>query len=288
VTSPCWRTSIQSDAQDERAPWHPWDLPADEAFFRAGRLPSDGETRWAQARDRELRPAPAPADEALYPVAFDDPFQRKLWVEGIGGLRLVPLSALPWPHGIVCQYQRRFEEILEGFPRKESAPTDTPWPSQVAAAQLFLELTEQEGFAACSYHQAGWAKIGEFAQRLLAAGDWRQAWEDMDVDGSLPPEDRPWLRSLFTDPICWNDGGWGLINGQHRLCALRAAGVGACPVDGLHLPRTAVARDPPEPPMEHARRVVDGYWGESRTSFWRKVVGLLWRRADGEPGYPQA
>lgn len=274
-------------AHDEREQWHPWDLPADEAFFRAGRLPSDDETWWAQTQDSELRPAPAPDDEGLYPVTFDDPFTRKLWVEGIYGLRLVPLSELPWPHRINCQYKRRFEEILDSYPREGSAATDRPSPSQVAAAQLFLELTEEEGFATCPYHQAGWAKIGEIAQRLLAAGDWRQAWTDLDVDGSLEPKDRRWLNSLFTAPIRWNDGGSNLINGQHRLCALRAASASACPVDGLHLPHAALAHEPSEPPTEHARRVVGNYRREPSAPSWREVVGLLWRRIASEPGRPR-
>jgi hypothetical protein len=243
-------------ANDERGQWH---LPADEVLFRAGRLPSDDETRWAQTQDNRLRPAPEPDPQGLYPVTFDDPFTRTLWVEGVYGLRLVPLSELPWPHSIDCQYWRRFEEILDSYPRKESVPTDGPRPSQAAAAQLFLELTEEEGFAACPYHQGGWARIGEIAQRLLAAGDWRRAWTDLDVDGALEREDRRWLDSLFTDPIRWNDRGSHLVNGRHRLCALRAAGVSACPVDGLHLPGAALARDPSEPPTEHARRIVGNY-----------------------------
>jgi hypothetical protein len=270
-------------ANDERGQWH---LPADEALFRAGRLPSDDETWWAQTQDNKLRPAPAPDAEGLYPAIFDDPFMRKLWVEGVRDLRLVPLSELPWPHGIDCRHRRRFLEILDSYPKKESAPTDRPWPSQAAAAQLFLELTEEEGFATCSYHQAGWVEIGEIAHRLVAAGDWRQAWTDLDVDGSLEREDRHWLYSLFRDPIRWDEGGSNLINGQHRLCALRAAGVSACPVDGLHFPTAALARDPSEPPTDHARRIVGTYRRQLGASFWRRVVGLLWRRIAGrtEPG----
>lgn len=159
--------------------------------------------------------------------------------------------------------------------------TDGPWPSQAAAAQLFLELTEEEGFTACPYHQGRWAKVGEIAQQLLAAGDWRQAWTDLDVDGSLEREDRRWLDSLFRDPIRWDEGKPNLINGRHRLCALRAAGVSACPVDGLHLPTATLARELSEPPTEHARRIVGKYRRQLGASFWRRVVGLLWRRIPG-------
>jgi hypothetical protein len=235
------------------------------------------------------RPSPRPLsdDEGLYPVVFDNPFTRKLWVEGVYGLRLVPVSELPWPHSISCQYKRRFEEILESYPGKQSTATDGPWPSQAAAAQLFLELSKEEGFTTCPYHQADWTKIGEIAQRLMAIGDLWQAWKNLDVDGTLEPKDRNWLRSLFRHPIRWNDGASHLINGQHRLCALRAAGVSACPVDGLHLPRAALASDPSESPADHAQRVISYYRREASAPFRRKVIGLLWRRIVGEPRRPQ-
>lgn len=50
-----------------------------------------------------------------------------------------------------------------------------------------------------------------------------------------------------------------LTNGQHRLCALRAAGVEVIPVYGRHLPD----HDETEPSQDahaHARRTVEDFW----------------------------
>lgn len=62
------------------------------------------------------------------------------------------------------------------------------------------------------------------------------------------------MSTLLEQPITWNDGDDGIGDGQHRLCALRAAGVRQCPVEGVFLPDTDYGV--PIDADEHARRTV--------------------------------
>ncbi len=124
-----------------------------------------------------------------------------------------------------------------------------------STAEAFGELTTAD-FAACHYHWADWANIGAIALEVAESDS--EALEQIEGDERLDDEDRGWLASLFRDPICWDDGDGSLTNGQHRLCALRAAGVPACPVEGRYLPDAGYP--PPLETVEHARRTVEQFW----------------------------
>ncbi|MFE5517329.1 hypothetical protein ACFQ9Q_06270 [Streptomyces virginiae] len=63
---------------------------------------------------------------------------------------------------------------------------------------------------------------------------------------------------MVQDPICWDDNHDSLTNGQHRTCALRAAGVPYLPVEGRHLPDTA-QRDAMDA-RTHAQHTVREFW----------------------------
>jgi hypothetical protein len=56
-----------------------------------------------------------------------------------------------------------------------------------------------------------------------------------------------YLAVAETGGSYFDDTGYALVDGQHRLCALRAAGVASCPVTGAYLPDTDYG-----PPMEAA------------------------------------
>jgi hypothetical protein len=91
----------------------------------------------------------------------------------------------------------------------------------VAAAELFLQLTDED-FAACRYHQADWKTLSELSLHLLAAEDRWTAWAELDLDNRLDDHHREWLRSLFEDPIVWDEGQDHLTNGAApSVCTAR-------------------------------------------------------------------
>ncbi|MFJ9933921.1 hypothetical protein ACIRSJ_12440 [Streptomyces virginiae] len=76
----------------------------------------------------------------------------------------------------------------------------------------------------------------------------------------LSDRDRAWFRSLIGGGhIWWDTGQQNLTNGQHRMCALRAAGVEVIPGYGRHLPDRDEAT-PSQDAQAHARRTVEDFW----------------------------
>lgn len=228
------------------------------------------------AKDAAHRPA-APEDEAgLYPTLFSTPERRALHLEGVTGVRPVPASALPWPHGLFkCEYAERGKRIARTYPGGRRA-------DQTAHAELFAELTEEE-FAACPYHQGNWQAI---AEAVLA---YAEVDEDEEPERAarlyamehLSPQDRKWARRMLSDRIWWEEGSTSITNGQHRLCAMRAAAVANVPVYGRYLPgkQPAGAMDA----REHARKTVEEYWVDRLVELWgpgpwpRRIGPLLAR-----------
>ncbi|WP_055598306.1 hypothetical protein [Streptomyces aureus] len=229
-----------------------------------------------QRRDAVLR-SPAQADEAdLYPSAFSDPADRELFLNGVQGIRPVPASQLPWPHRLSkCRHFPRVEAIEKSYP-------DDWYAGQVAHAELFARLTPED-FAACPYHQGNWAAIAEAATELAAAqlaGDDERERTAYAME-HLDKQDRQWARALVADPICWDDNHDSLTNGQHRTCALRAAGVPYLPVEGRHLPHAS--KPDSVDARTHAQQTVHGFWRDVLTAVFGpahplvKAVPLLMR-----------
>ncbi|MEU8196276.1 hypothetical protein AB0C10_21065 [Microbispora amethystogenes] len=200
-----------------------------------------------------------PDDEiGLYPQRYTDPVERRWLLEGVNGVRMVPLSALPWPHNLFkCAHRKRVDEVLAGYPAPDRGD-GAERRMQAAHAELFGQLTAGD-FATCLYHQVNWQAIGEVARRAVEEhdGDWEAALARSDSP-SLTDDDTTWLGDLFADPLCWSDGEDSFVNGQHRACALRAAGVPACPVDGRYVPTDSYPS--PSPSREHARESVTQFW----------------------------
>ncbi|WP_189277429.1 hypothetical protein, partial [Kitasatospora griseola] len=210
-----------------------------------------------QHTDRALRPQ-APAGEAeLYPSRFTDPDQLALHMNGVTGVRPVPLAALPWPHSQhKCAYTPQGKALALTYPggRRED---------QVARAELFSRLTPAE-FAACPRHEADdWPAIAEAALEFALAdqdGDDDRTNQAYEM-AHLTPRDRRWARSFTAGSgINWDDGDQAVADGQHRLCALRAAGVKVAPVYGCYLPDRLPAEH--QDAGDHARRTVEHYWAE--------------------------
>ncbi|MER5226419.1 hypothetical protein [Streptomyces flaveus] len=211
--------------------------------------------------DRALRPI-APVDETdLYPSMFDDPARRDLYLRGTVDVHPVAAAELPWPHGLFkCEYATRWKRLKATYPEAEQG-------LQVARAELFASLSEDD-FAACPYHQADWQAIARTALDIAAAhgaGDEETA-ERLATLQHLDETDRPWAHDLLHDHIHWDSGDTALTNGQHRLCAMRAAGVTHVPVYGRRLPDQAAGAA--RKAAEHAHATVEQYWSGQLTKVW--------------------
>ncbi|MEU6381664.1 hypothetical protein [Streptomyces sp. NPDC046909] len=251
---------VQVQPNVERTVWDKEDTRrGGPPFTLTGAVEPDPDVQ--RAKDADHRPA-APEDEAdLYPTVFSTPEARTLHLDGVTAVRAVPASALPWPHSLFrCEYAGRGKRIARTYPGGDRE-------DQTAHAELFAELTEEE-FAACPYHQGDWQAI---AEAVLACAE---VDEDEEPDRArelyamshLSPQDRQWAQDMVRDNICWDEGDSSLTNGQHRLCAMRAAGVVRVPVHGRFLPgaEMAVVTDA----QEHARQTVETYWIERLTELW--------------------
>ncbi|NJP98446.1 hypothetical protein HCN51_55035 [Nonomuraea sp. FMUSA5-5] len=226
-------------------------------------------------RERLRQDVHLPADEAaLYPQRQTDPVERRRLLHGVNRVRLVPLSSLPWPHGLFkCAHASAAERLARGYPRDKNGDS----ASQAAHAELFTQLDAQD-FAACRYHQANWPLIGEIARRAVVGPErtWRDAVTPAEAD-RLTRQDEQWLDSFVIDPINWDDGHDAITNGQHRLCALRAAGILTCPVNGRHVPDDPYPT--PAPAHEHAQQTITAFWTRYLTQRLRhpKLVDLACR-----------
>ncbi|MCC5579229.1 hypothetical protein IMZ11_26735 [Microtetraspora sp. AC03309] len=200
-----------------------------------------------------------PDDEiSLYPQRYTDAAERRQLLEGVNGVRMVPLSALPWPHNLFkCAHRQRADDVLASYPAPDR-DGGAEQMSQAAHAELFGQMTAED-FAACLYHQVNWQAIGEVARRAVEQhdGDWEAALARSDSP-ALTDDDTTWLSYLFADPLCWNDGEDSFVNGQHRACALRVAGVPACPVDGRYIPTDSYPSALPA--RDHAQQFVTQFW----------------------------
>ncbi|WP_371484793.1 hypothetical protein [Kitasatospora sp. NBC_00315] len=207
-----------------------------------------------RATDEQLRPATPDGELDLYPSLISDPFQRELHMRGTSGVRPVPVAALPWPSRLhKCLYEQRGKAIAETYPDADGA-------RQAASAEQFATTTPAE-FAACPYHQGDdWTAIADTA--LTVARALTEAERDAADDKvhKLTERDQQWALALASPgrAINWDDGDTFLTDGQHRLCALRAAGVTSIPVYGCYLPdrpQTAVGTA-----QQHARQTITDFW----------------------------
>jgi hypothetical protein len=102
------------------------------------------------------------------------------------------------------------------------------------AGKRFFESLEDADFAGCEYHQGvDWLAIVRTSVRLF-----RRLKElpvsQLDaaiIAARLPEAELWWLASLFRQPIVWRKHSPQVIDGQHRICAVRASGARLCVID---------------------------------------------------------
>lgn len=144
----------------------------------------------------------------------------------LANMQAVTVDELPWAHDpFKCDHAARFHEVRKGYPHDVEYDT-------LAGRRFFLGL-HAEHFASCSYHARDWAAIADASIVLLGQLTPTSTFHDvLDVATGLLPEgpDRVQLWGLFFHPIRWFPGSEQVSNGQHRTCALRAAGAARCAV----------------------------------------------------------
>jgi hypothetical protein len=140
-------------------------------------------------------------------------------------LRAVPVTALPFPHGAFrCPHHQRFLGLARLYDDLDRT---------VAGAHWYLTLTSDD-FAQCPFHQCDWRKVADISVAILESLTPTATHDDLMVAcaaQALPKQEVEGLLSLFTFPIDWTPDSPTVTNGQHRLCALRAAGAERCVVD---------------------------------------------------------
>jgi hypothetical protein len=135
--------------------------------------------------------------------------------------RIADVEALPWPSDLFrCPWRERIADVLDGS--DESG-------RQAATRSLVLGLTPEE-VAACPYHQPDWLLAARTAVALLESD--RFSLEHLSSAAQVAGMDRDTEEAMYGfiwEPIIWN-GGARVGNGQHRVCAMKLAGVPRCPV----------------------------------------------------------
>ena len=152
----------------------------------------------------------------------------------------VPITAFPFAHGpFRCPHYERFCELA----RACDGASDS-----VIGARWHLTLTAND-IAACEFHDADWRSIAAASVAVLKAAGPRATFDDLIAaceQQGLPKAELLWLYWLFADPIHWRPGSPCVTNGQHRLCALRAAGAEHVAAD--------TSGHPPPTPTDHDAR----------------------------------
>jgi len=135
----------------------------------------------------------------------------------------VKTAALPTAHNPSgCPRYEHYEAILEGLP---VIGWKDHFEREQEAARLWIESMAPEDFAACETHQADWKRIADAA--VAAVRRYGSHPTDDELEGEfhrfhLSEADADWGATLFFDPISVRHGMYE--SGQHRACAIRAAG----------------------------------------------------------------
>lgn len=139
-----------------------------------------------------------------------------------------------------------------------------------------IEATDaQRAMASCKYHKPDWVRL----VRILRETHDQANGNDLDPKthpeyGQLFRNEQQWLHALVVDPIEWSDHSKILGGGQHRLCALRAAGIEACPVRGEFLAETDYGT--PMDASDHARNAITASWKIYASKHgWPAWTGVL-------------
>jgi hypothetical protein len=136
------------------------------------------------------------------------------------------VSSLPWPHGLFrCPNVQAFESVTPEADRAHAEKCQS-------VVEATISSLSDGRLRNCPYHRPDW----KLAARL-AIDWWRgRRGDDQPTDfalvlaeANLSIETQWASESFFAEPI-WIDGPL-LGNGQHRVCAMKLAGVERCLVE---------------------------------------------------------
>jgi hypothetical protein len=141
---------------------------------------------------------------------------------------IVSANELPFPrHLFRCILEYEHLRILESIDENEPPRYQRAW-------EQFAREHRSEMWR-CEYHDPDWVTAAKLAVQIVESG--RADGALIDYAGVLDEVVRAnklgcastWVMwSFFEEPILV--GGDELGNGQHRTCALKAAGVARCPI----------------------------------------------------------
>lgn len=135
--------------------------------------------------------------------------------------RLISPADLPPPHGpFKCHHSDRFLTLQSDI--------DGTFAHHLSAGNSFLQSLTLDDLRSCAYHLHDWRAIG--AAALTIYDEWGPLVPHANIlsavsDTSLDNAEALWLWSIFADPIVISSAGESFVNGQHRACGLRFAGV---------------------------------------------------------------
>lgn len=141
-------------------------------------------------------------------------------------LYVAEIASLPWGHSLFnCHYNDLVEAAVRDVP-PDRAEAGQPLVEAVARS---LSSNQLRG---CPYHAPDWKLAAKFAiecwQECEPEDDFFTIGEAL-ARANLPGESRWAAESFFGQPI-YVDGPL-LGNGQHRVCAMKLAGVDQCLVE---------------------------------------------------------
>jgi hypothetical protein len=136
---------------------------------------------------------------------------------------IVAVADLPYPHHLFrCEWQDLHKQLVteEG---DDSA-------GRRRAFERFVTEIGAAGMASCPCHEGDWTEAARVATEIAASGmaDFIDAI-DARLAAGADAKTMSAVLSLSDEPI-WINGD-RLGNGQHRSCAMRAAGADTCPVE---------------------------------------------------------
>lgn len=130
---------------------------------------------------------------------------------------IVPVDELPPPHNpFKCAHHDRFERLAREHPELE----------ELEIGRVFAASLTPSDYAACACHRGDWQAIAAAAVDAVQQYGSTPTRTQLAAVASrfgLAPDDRFRLRTLFgAEAITISSGRFQ--DGQHRACALRAAG----------------------------------------------------------------
>jgi hypothetical protein len=191
----------------------------------------------------------ATADHALLGLLLPE----EIAANPIDEITTVAVADLPWAHNPSrCAHYQLYTQLEEYY--------GTDFTSLAAAgAHFFLSLSTEQ-LSSCRYHDHDWKAIAAASVALLEqipAGAEPEHVHALAAGLLTDANDRFELECMFLDPIIWVPGSVTITNGQHRTCALKAAGASLC-VAAIH--DAGAYRANPANARRSAQSTLATYW----------------------------